>query len=354
MSDIRFGNKALYLLSEKKSLKWPAFRKDMEYLLRQNKQQSLKKGRLVNSSKTLEDAGKNPSQKKACDSWRLVRDLSAMAYLDIGGKTGKIVVKIAPPILAELPFWKPVFLLTGARSPALLQTIKKSFKTAVEIKTHSRLPDTVFLKPESRSVLQEQLNDTKFQGNHLSDYIKISPRPPAWDILEFAGDLKSYKNSLDDEWFGGDKTHIKEVFDINSLKFKPFDADKNKLTGDLSLVKIYHQEAYYKYYLFSKQDPQKAEVQLDWGRFIIAERQSKTPVFKYNKRKFELSSRLPLPFIFERGLTLLSGQPPEKPFAKKAHKEINKTTDSFVFKKVPYETALLVINKLGQSCADFA
>ena len=232
MSNSQFGNNLLYLLSEKKSLKWTVFKKHIEALLRQNKTEAHdKQDSQASHSKILKN-----SKKQAYEVWRLARDLSAMAYLDMGGKTGETVVKIAPPMLAELPFWKPVFLLTGARSPELLETVKESVKKyskiEIEIKTDNRRPETALIKPESRSILRGWLNDTRFQRNSLSDYMKISPRPPAWDILEFAGSLKSYQGSLDTEWFGGSPAHIKEIFDINPLKFKPFDADNNSLKHD--------------------------------------------------------------------------------------------------------------------------
>ena len=390
MSNSQFGNNLLYLLSEKKSLKWTVFKKYIEYLYRQNKTaEHNKKDRGANHSKILEGDIKNFSRKQSYDFWRLARDLSAMAYLDMGGKTGETVVEIAPPMLAELPFWKPVFLLTGARSPELLRTIKKSvkgcLKIEIEIKTQVQLPDTVFIRPESKTILQEWLEDTDFQGNKLSDYIEISSNPPAWNILEFADSLMDYEKSLNEEWFSGDRAHIKEIFDINSLKFKPFNADKNSLKNDLSLVKIfyYDQDQFYKYYLFSKENENIVEIQPDWGKFLIMpkereknEKCSKTDllILKYNKKTFELVSFLPMPYIFERGLALLSGQPPEKKNLnnssfvesslnpsfprKQKSKKLSKQSSAknhergFIFKNVPFKIALLVAKKLEQNLVE--
>ena len=352
----QFGNNLLYLLSEKsekKPLKWTVFKGYVEDLCQHQAIRYDEKIHQVNYSKNLKDNVKNPSKNRNYNSWLLARDLSAMAYLDMGGKTGETVVKVAPPMLAELPFCKLIFLLTGARSPELLSTIKKSVKNhskvEVEIKLHSRLPDTVFIKSENRSILQEWLNDTSFQGNILSDYIKISPKPPAWDILEFAGSLIDYKDSLDTELLEGDSADIKKIFDINSLNFKPFNKDKNRLEHDLSLVKILHQEAYYKYYLFSKTDQKKVEIQLDWGKFLIA-KQLNYLVLKYDKQTFKLSSSLRLPIILERGLTLLSGNPCEdlKSDKNKKYKSQEKRKSNWIFKNVPYKAAKLVADKLGQ------
>ena len=319
MSKNQFGNNLLYLLSEKKSLKWTKFKSYIEYLCRQN---------------------------EPC-FWTLLRNLSSMAYLDIMGKTGETVVKIAPPMLVELPVFQPMFLLTGARSPALLETIKKSAKDdkiEIKIKTHSLLPDTLLIKPDSKVILQSYLENTTFQGNKLSNYIKISETPTAWSILEFAGSVADYEQSLKTDYCSGDKTYIKEIFNIDSLKFKAFDSNKDNLRDDFSLVKIFHQEQFYKYYLFSKRNEDMVEIQMDWGKYLVMAKYAKNSVLEYNKKTFKFSSCLRLPAILERGLALLSGHPPIT--LKKSSTKYKKT---FVFKNVPYKIALLVAQKLGQN-----
>ncbi len=350
MSKKQFGNNLLYLLSEKKSLKWAKFKSYAEYLCRQN-ELSINEHQRDQYSKILPENIESYSQKTEIKSnicfWTLLRNLSSMAYLDIMGKTGETVVKIAPPMLVELPFFQPMFLLTGARSPDLLKTIKKSAKNAkieLKIKTHSLLPDTFLIKPDNKIILQSYLENTGFQGNKLSDYIRISENPPAWSILEFAGSVKDYEQSLKDDYCSGDKTHIKEIFNIDSLRFKDFDPHKDNLRDDFSLVKIFHPEQFYKYYLFSKRNEDRAEIQPDWGKYLVMAKYSENPVLEYNKKTFELSSFLPLPFFFERGLALLSGHPPT--VLKKSSTKYKKT---FVFKNVPYKIALLVAQKLGQN-----
>ena len=352
MSNNQLGNNLLYLLSEKKSLKWNKFKQYAKYLCRQDKfdKKEMAKPQNNHHSKALES--EDCSQKQPNDFWSLARELSAMAYLDIEGKKGERVFKITAPILAELPFIRPAFLLTGARSPKLLKAVKETAKKCsgidVEIKTHNSFPDTVILKPENKVILQTWLKNTSFQGNKLSDYIRISENyPPAWSILEFAGSLTAYKKSLETDWHSGDKRHIKEIFDIKLLRFKAFDSGKDSLENELSLVKIFHQEHFSKYYLFSKESEDRVEVQLDWGKFLILAEQSKESVLEYNKRTFELRSSLRLPPIFERGLTLLSGNS-QKMQEKQFNKKKKRQKQSFVFKKAPYEIAKIVSEKLEQ------
>ena len=353
MHNNQIGNNLLYVLSEKKSLKWRKFKLYAEDLCRQIQpsQNNIGEGQEVSSFNTSWGNNIGFSQQLS-KSW-FARDLSSMAYLDLGGKTGETVVKVAPPLLAELPFFQLTFLLTGARSPEFLDTIKQTInnypKIDIEVTVQKNwLPETVLIKPESKIVLQKWLEDTSFQGNKLSDYIKMSETPPAWNILEFAGSLESYEQSLKNDQFSGDTTHIKECFDINSLKFKPFDPNTDSLEHDLSLVKIFHYEHLYKYYLFSKINEDMVEVQLDWGKFVIA-KQSQIQVLEYNKRAFELRSSLQLPFIFERGLALLSGNPMKFLNTEKSReKRKNICEKTFAFKNVPYEIAQMVAKKLGQ------
>lgn len=326
--------------------------------------------------KPLVEKVNNSPQKNSNDFWQLLRDLSSMAYLDIGGKTGETVVKVAPPMLVELPFFQPVFLLTGARSPEYLKIIKKSAKKSkieIEVKTHSQIPYTLLIKPDSKVTLQAFLEDTSFQGNKLSDYIRVSENPTAWSILEFAGSLADYEQSLTDNGSSGDKLHIKEIFNIDSLKFEPFDPNKDNLKDDFSLVKMFHQEHFYKYYLFMKENEGITEVQRDWGRFLVMAKYARNYILEYNKKTFELTSFLPLPFLLERGLALLSGNPPTvlENSSIKYKRIVNKPTFSkhfqnaltppklkvksknnkkaFSFKNVPYKIALLVAKKLKQN-----
>ena len=333
MSKDQFGNKFLYLLSEKKSMKWGKFLQYVEFLSRQDN--------FLDNQKT---------EKKKPAAYFFARNLSSLGYLDMGeDDKGHTIVKIAPPMLVELPFIRPAFLLTGARSPELLQIIKRNSKIEVKKIVNKHLPDKIIIKPENIEILETWLEGTIFQGNRLSSYIKIYKNPVAWSILEFSGNLKSYEDSLKSHWFSGNKSDIQTIFDVNDLKFKAFNTQQ-PLKYDLSLVKISHYESFYKYYLFNFINEDKVKVNLDWGRFLIVEKSNKS-VLEYNSQTFELISFLRLPLILERGLALLSGIPPREPnsFSKKQQRKDQVVgEEAFVFKNVPYKIAALVADKLGQ------
>ena len=311
MSKRNSGNHLLYLLSEKKTLKWNDFKKYIETLY---------------GGKALE--------KDKYFILNLSRNLNSFGYIDIGKDSkDNTIVTVTPPMLIALPYMAPTFLLTGACCPELLHKIKEHFQS--EIRNHEFLPNTIIIKPENIEDLEDQLQEIVFQGNKLSDYIRICKTPVAWSLLEFSGSLVKYKESLNSDC-SGDSSHIKEAFDIKTLKFKPFQLN---LKNNVALVKIYHFKGFYKYYLFSiqNQKQKKVEVDLDWGKFFIINQHQKQ-VLNYNPKNFEFSSALRLPLILERGLTLLSGLP----------LKYEKRRKAFVFKNVPDKIAQLVAEKLGQ------
>ena len=316
---MKLGNQLLYLLSEKKSLEWSQFRKCVEDIF-------------YRQDKVSNDLDKY-------EIYSFARNLSSLCYLDIGEnkKSRKVIVQVAPPMFVRLPLIQSTFLLTGGRSSKLLDIIEScpEVQKMPSKNKQKLLPETFIIRIKDQD-LDSLIEQTIFQGNKLSNYIKVHKQPIAWDILEFAGDINQYEQSLSLEWHSGNTSDIKQFFDIKSLKFQDFNSS-NQLGNNLSLVKIPHYEKFYTYYLFKPSNEDKAKVNLDWGRFIMA-KQSNCPVLEYDKQTFELRSNLRFPAIFERGLTLLSGIPPIR-------EEENK---KFIFKSVPYKIAELIAHKLGQ------
>ena len=344
MSKNQFGNNLLYILSEKKSVKWSQF---FQYVESLNMQDNCLNNQKTNNE---ESTYKFNKPKNSYLIYSFSRNLNSLGYLDIGeDNKGNTIVKIAPPMLVELPFIRPTFLLTGARSPELLKIIKNNSKIEVKKTVNKYLPDNITVRPENIETLETWLEETVLQGNRLSSYIKVYKNPVAWSILELSGKLKSYNNNLKSHWFSGNKSDIQTIFDVDNLSFKTFNIQKS-LKYDLSLVKISHYESFHRYYLFNFINEDRVKVNLDWGRFLIAEKLNKS-VLEYNSQTFELVSFLRLPLILERGLTLLSGTPPRElnSFSKKQQRKDQIVGEKvFVFKNVSHNIATLVADKLGQ------
>ena len=318
----KLGNKILYLLSEKKSLPYNKLRQYVEDFKSEEGILRLEK----NDLKQRKDS--------YCYS-SLVRSLSSLGYLDIGKKGNKPIVKIAPPMLVALPYIKPTFLLTGARTSSFLQLFKNGKSFEIKLIKNDYLPDTVLIEPESLNTLETWCKETQFQGNKLSDYIRLHKKPIAWNMLKCSGKLTAYEKQLELDWFSGDESHIRKIFDVNKLKFIPFNLQKTE-KKHLSLVKIYHFESYCDYYLFDFSKKEKVFVDLDWGKFLVIQR-SNNSILEYNIEIFELTSYLRLPLVIERGLSLLSGN----------LVEVGRNKE-FTFKNVPCQIAELVADKLGQ------
>ena len=259
-------------------------------------------------------------------AYRLTRNLSALGYLGLGNdKKGRAMVSVSPPLLIELPFISPQFMLTGARSPELLSAIKDT----ATVKLHEDLPDSVFIGHDDKDKV---LSEKMMHGDTLSSFLKIPARPLAWSTLEFSGNLSDYRQSL--KWHDGDREHIKEILDQQKMKFKNYDG--GKIEGE-ALVKVSHYEKFSRHYLLNTDKNTMAKVSLDWGRFLALQATNQQ-VLKYDKHRLIFRSSLFLPVLLERGLALCAGKPPKRYNGKQ----------EYSFTKIVPKVAKLVADKLQQ------
>ena len=290
MSNI--GNELLYLLSDKKQLTYSKFK---QYI----------------------------SSHNACLSYNLLRDFSAVNYLDIDNSKRNIIVRAIPPMLTELPLTERTYLLTGARSPQLRQVVSEVAK----IKTHDHMPETVIIDAKHTDKLLAKI----LYGKRVQDYVRISSRPLAWCLLESANDLQNYEHSLN--WVAGDREHIKRIFSVEELKFCPCERENYRGTV---LVEIKHYDRFSRYYLFNTKSEEIAKTNLDQGRFFVL-KQARKQVLKYDRRRMRLRTEVYLPDHLERALVLYLGVPP-----------LRKGTVA-LFDRIPSDVAKYVATKLQQS-----
>ena len=297
MLDNRVGNNLLYLLSEKKTMLYTRFKGYIEGMCDNN-------------------------------AYCLIRNLSALGYLGRGNnKRGQAIVRVSPPMLIELPFISPQFMLIGARSPELLAAAKDIAK----VKHHEDLPDSLFISHKDK----EKLLQKNIHGDKAADFLKITSRPWAWDILEFSGNLIDYRKSLNRKplaWDDVDREHIKEIFCKQKMEFKKYNGEK--IDGEV-LVKVSHYKKFSRHYLLNTKENKQANVNLDWGRFLALQGTAQ-PVLYYDRSRLILKSSLFLPVLLERGLTLCSGVPPRY------------NRKGYSFTKIVPKVANLVTDKLQQ------
>ena len=346
------GDNLLYLLSEKGTMTWFQCRKYMDDLWQNREQNKFKDGFQCRKEQ------KN-------DRYSMIRKLSSLGYLDIVEYRGKTIVQVAPPMLVALPFIKPSFFLTGARSPQLLREIDELCNNHPEIELEKRhidddLPESWVIKTCNMEEMEK-----RFQNLVRDKKLGIQKQPISWQIMEFSANIEEYKNSLKGHWFSADSSDMKKVFNVNCLDFTKVNSNSSEITDESQEFLIELTHYYREYYLYSPRKNEKVNVHLDWGRFLMVQ-DSKTSVLKFTK-DMELKSSLRLPPLLERGLALLSGTPVnEIPVNKMAlrgsrsshngsynGKSTNIPTGAgrhreFVFKKVPWEVAKQVSNKLGQ------
>lgn len=256
--------------------------------------------------------------------YNLLRDFSAMGYLDIDNSKRTIVVRAIPPMLIELPFTKKTYLLSGARSPQLRQVVNE----VARIKTQDHMPETIIIDAKHT----DKLLAKTLYGKRVQDYVRISFRPLAWCLLESANDLQSYEHSTL-SWVAGDREHIKRIFSVEELNFCP--CTKENYRGTI-LAEIKHHDSFSRYYLFNTKNEEMAKINLDQGRFFVL-KQAGRQVLKYDRRKMQLRTEVYLPNHLERALVLCRGGQP-----------LRKGTVA-LFDRISLDVAEYVATKLQQS-----
>ena len=296
--DNRVGNNLLYLLSQKKAMLYTRFKGHIDKMCR-------------SSDKYF--------------AYRLTRNLSALGYLGIGNdKKGRAVVSVFPPLLIELPFIAPQFMITGARSPELLDATKD----IATIEIHDDLPDSIFISEDNKANLLER----RLHGDTVAAFLKVPSHPWAWNILQFSGNVLEYRKSL--KWNEGNRDNIKEIFDIQDMEFKPYNGER--MEGEV-LVRVSHYEKFSRCYLFNTENNKMAKINLDWGRFLALQ-ETNRQVLRYDKRNLMLISTVFLPSLLERGLALCAGKIPKR----------YKGKQEYFFTKIAPKAAKLVADKLQQ------
>ena len=307
----KLENYLLYILSQKKRLRFSRF-KDYINTLSSNK-------------------GKDKFY-----AYNLVRILNALSYIDIKNTQSGIVINVNHSRLIPLHFLKPTLLLTGARTEDLIEDIKKMCKKYFwnfHRDQNDNLPDTIRIEIGDIEDFKEKW---RHSDNLLFNYIEVYENQVGPDILNSCMDCDKYQKPLD-SWYKPEyELSIKKVFNTKSLEF---DIPAYQKDTDMYLVKIVGEYGLYSYYLFRQSNQDRLKVDLDWGKFIVLKNKD---ILQYNKSTFELCSKIRLPSILERSLTLFFGIPP---VSVKKNKDENNV---FIFKNISYQVASVVFKKLAQ------
>ena len=314
MSKDNWCNSLLYILSEKSFDKCLSFSKFKEYI------------NILNPSLNEE--------KCPYFGYNLFRKLSALGYINILRSQHGKTLQTNSPKLVLLHFIRPIFLFTGARTEDLIDKINtmcKRHSFIFDRKKHNNLPDTITIIPDSLENFKKQWEHST---NKLKDYVELYINPVGEDILNSIPDIVSYKQSLKNNWFSANQSQIQEIFDIKTLKFRPFQEHQKPTHDFLGKTLLYEKSP--KYYLFKRPCNEKIEIDLDWGRFVVLAEYSDKDVLQYNKSNRQLTSAIRLPLILERCLSLFYGIYPLEQGC------------FFIFQHIRFEVAQTVSRKLNQ------
>lgn len=274
--------------------------------------------------------------------FQMVRYLEALGYCEFDYDQRRVFMCL--PSLILLPsFGLPRALLTGARTPKLVDGLKKSVKDRKDRALFSKwkqrnnkmnLPDATVIETVDTAVLHEIAAEN---GIALS-----ADRPAAWDLANQSVSVDSIEEGL----------HFEPRAEINWAR-KDFDVQRlgffsGQMNGDYRLSEYINPDNQQRRHWIWN-GGSAADVARDWGRYIILKRAGKK-ILNYDEEAQELQVPLwvPLPCLLARAVTLCSGLAPviQKSLAVG---DIPEGCPLQVYPDVPVEIARIVAAKTGQN-----
>lgn len=273
--------------------------------------------------------------------FQMVRYLEALGYCEFDYDQRRVFM--CPPALVLLPsFGLPRALLTGARTPKLVEGVKHSVKDRKDKAVFSKwrqknvkmnLPDATVIDAIDKSVLNEIASENSITFS--------TERPAAWDLANESVSVDFIESRL----------HFEPRTEINWAR-KDFDVQRLGFSVG---------QTGYRYRLSEYINPDNqqrrhwiwdgntaADVNRDWGRYIILKHIGEK-ILNYDEESQELQVPLwvPLPCLLARAVTLCSGLAP----VVQRNQAIGHMPEGCylqVYSDVPVEIARIVAAKTGQ------
>ena len=267
--------------------------------------------------------------------FQTIRFLEALGHCEYDYENRRLYV--CPPLIALRSEWGiPQAVLTGARIPSFTAKLKAfasnnrkqlAYKEILQ-PYYPVLPSAVILKAASKEIIEQA---AKYAGINCEISFPISST-----LLEFSNGVKQIYEKLIFNQSSG-LNWLKLTFSSNTLSF----TSKDTLDSKIQLVEYTNKTSRRKVH-FLWINGRAAEVERDWGRFIILFLED-INVISYSKEKFQLfvPATVPLPAVIARAVTLKSGIIPVE--------KIVKYKKYWVYKKIDPVFAAQVAQKLGQT-----
>ena len=317
-------DRLLFVLSGRGKMSWRSFKQAFDTL--------------------LPLSGDEPSgQRTLVPKWALlncVRMLESMGHCDFDFDQGHAVF-VAPPLLARLPrAGQVVAVLTGARTPSLVERLRVAAKTSrVRVRAVAPPKDTVGIPS---SIFVESASEARIRELATGIGVRFPPEPPAWQFAQFAGSVKQYLGSLN--WVPTNPPDWSQAgYDPIRLRFVGLCENGFRLR--LSRHEVHGRWTYALW-----RNGCRATANLDWARHAIASQLSQQLVaYDPAAQVFGVPSATPIPKPLSRALGLCSGYPPTRTSSPGLAVDIGTERRVFdFFRGVPMAIAELVAAKLGQ------
>lgn len=311
------GDMLLYVLSSKREISWPVFKRVFDTLAARE---------LVK----YDNAGVARNI--------VLRAFASLGHCEVVSDSDGLRIVIAPSSLVRLPTSASIAVLCGSRSPETIDVVRTAaakFQVAVETMAHPG--DLSPLLPQ-RVVLRAQA------GSSLSDFamslgIAVAVTPPAHALVCMSATLDHIAASL--EWRTAPELQWPSAdFDPEHNRFtRPRDGRLPfRLTRYLDPVKNI-----FRYYMWNSEEC--AAIDPDWGRYLALQKSGFGVLyFDSTKHFLTMPKSLPLPRLLARAVVLCSGSSP-RTLMRSSGRE---ATDFAVYELVPSSIAEMVAAKVGQ------
>lgn len=284
------GDILLFVLSAWGSTPWRTFRRCVDEIHRRT---------LTTSSEQSEDHATG-------SRWRAIRELSALAHIDLHLGFDQPHIFVSPPTLAVLPgHRRPRAILCGARSPALVKRLEDAARQlSAEITVESQATTSPYAP--SRIVFSVEHADL-FRPIAETTNLRLVVTPPARMLARASISLDVYRREL--EWSDQDEINWpKQDFNAHDLLFHPREGSSNE-----SRLTRYQNPStsMWEYRLW--QANRSAHITLDWGRYAaLAFSSRKVLHYDPNARTVSVPHRAQLPALIARAFGMCTGYCPRQ------------------------------------------
>lgn len=276
---------------------------------------------------------------------RSIRFLDALGHCEFDFDKRQVFAR--PPIFVTLPTsGLPKSVLTGTRTPRILSKLKEfekcnsedvSLINVQQVSHDYLIPSAIIIEAVNYQLLHDISQVAGINCNLT--------QPASWSLVNFSAEIYFVRDSLNFEIYR-DLNWYKETFSTETLKFSKFRGRQN--TSELiSYINPISQQRYHLLW----DGNNAAEVDRDWGRYIILANHGKN-ILLYDERRHVLAvpSTVPLPRILGRAAALCSGLAPEHANLAEASTKVGLPKNHFVdvYYSIPPVIARIIAKKLSQ------